>query len=180
MYSSLLQFASTEAASEGGVWGALGIDGPTLLFQLIAFLVLVFVLAKWVYPTFIEAVDRRQARISESLKAADAAQKAAATSEKHVEALLKEARGEAQGIITTAKEEASALLQAAEDRARAKGDALVAAARQEIESDIQAAKKALRAETIELVAQATEKVVGSVVSDKVDEALIAKSLKELS
>ena len=159
--------------------GALGIDVPTLIFQTIAFLVLVVVLGKWVYPTFIEAVDRREKRISDSIKAADAAQKAADNAGDDAAKLLHEARAEASEIIATAKQEATALLDGAEDKARAKAETIVASARDELDKDLRAAKKALRDETIELVALATEKVVGKAVTADVDATMIAASLKEV-
>lgn len=47
----IAQFASTETGSTGPI-AALGIDGTLLLFQLIAFGLLVFALSKWVFPVY--------------------------------------------------------------------------------------------------------------------------------
>lgn len=158
--------------------GAFGIDIPTLIFQTIAFLLLVFALGKWVFPIFMTAVDRREARINESLKAADEARQAADTAGEDVAKLLKQARREASEIVSTAKQEAAAMSQDAEVKARAKAEAIAAASLEELNKEILAAKKMLRKETLDLVAVATEKVVGKTVSESVDEGIIKQSLEE--
>lgn len=175
---SIVTFIASAETSDGGIMGAFGIDVPTLLFQTVAFLLLVFALGKWVFPVFMAAVDRREARISESLKAADEARQAADTAGEDVAKLLKEARREASEIVSTAKQEAAAMTQDAEVRARAKAEAVAAASLEEINKEVLAAKKVLRKEALNLVAVATEKVVGKTVSDGVDANLIKASLKE--
>lgn len=175
---SIVTFIASAETSDSGIMGAFGIDMPTLIFQAIAFLLLVFALGKWVFPVFMSAVDRREMRISESLKAADEARQAADTAGEDVAKLLKEARREASEIVGTAKQEAAAMTQDAEAKARAKAEAIAAASLEELDKEVLAAKKMLRKEALDLVAAATEKVVGKSVSDAVDANLIKQSLEE--
>ncbi|MFZ2513096.1 MAG: F0F1 ATP synthase subunit B [Candidatus Saccharimonadales bacterium] len=172
------QFAS-EAAEATDPVKALGIDMKLLVFQIIAFAILVWLLSKYVFPVLMKAVDDRQARIDESnAAAADAAKQAAETEEKLAK-LLKQARSEATDIVATAKEEAAGLLAKTEEKSKVQAERIVAAAHESIEKDVIAAKKALHNETIELVAQATEKVVGKTVNAGVDKQLITQSIKEV-
>jgi F-type H+-transporting ATPase subunit b len=172
------QFAS-EAAEATNPVKALGIDMKLLVFQIIAFAILVWLLSKYVFPVLMKAVDDRQARIDESnAAAADAAKQAAETEEKLAK-LLKQARSEATDIVATAKEEAAGLLAKTEEKSKVQAERIVAAAHESIEKDVIAAKKALHNETIELVAQATEKVVGKTVNASVDKQLITQSIKEV-
>ncbi len=67
--NTFTQFAETGAAS-GGVLVALGIDWKMLILQVIAFVVLVWLLGRFVYPIFIKTVDARQAEIEAGSKAA--------------------------------------------------------------------------------------------------------------
>lgn len=71
----LTTFASTTEAPEESVVTALGIDGTLLIFQIVAFGLLTFALGKWVYPVFIRTIDKRQAMIEESTRAAVEAEK---------------------------------------------------------------------------------------------------------
>jgi F-type H+-transporting ATPase subunit b len=157
--------------------GALGIDPAMLLFQAIAFLILVWALGKYVYPTFIKVVDDRQAKIEASTAAATEAEKKAVEAKDEVEKMMKQARKEASEIVTTAKEEAAATLEAAETKSKTTAERIVADAHAQIDKDIVAAKKALHNETLELVALATEKVIGKTVTAKVDEAVISAAVK---
>ncbi len=177
MVSTLTTFASTDAAS-GGIFTALGIDWKTLILQIVAFLILVWLLGKFVYPWLMKSVDERQDAIEAGAKAAEAAQKKAAKAEADVAKLLSEARAEAGDIVSTAKKEAAAAVEAAESKAKLHADAIVSSAHEQIEKDVLAAKKTLRDETIDLVAEATEKVIGHVVTAKVDEKLITEAVKE--
>jgi F-type H+-transporting ATPase subunit b len=173
----LTQFAETEAAS-GGIFGALGIDWQMLIFQIIAFVILVALLGKFVYPSLIKTVDARHDDIEASTKAAQEAEKKAAQATKDIEKLLKQARVEASEIVTTAKEEAAAAVEAADAKSKERADRIVAEAHAQLDKDVIAAQKMLQNETLELVALATEKVVGKTVTPKVDEAVISTAIRE--
>ncbi len=175
----LRQFAATEATTTGSsdIFSALGINWMLLIFQIVAFLILVALLAKFVYPWLMKSVDERQDKINAASKAASEAQAAAADAEVRVEKLLKKARGEAADIVATAKLESATALAASEEKAKKRAEQIVADAQDEIQKEVIAAKTALHNETLELVALATEKVVGKTVSAKIDESLIADALK---
>lgn len=170
--------AATESGASGNILDVLGIEWDTLIFQIIAFLILVFVLGKWVYPIFMGIVDKRQADIEASAKAADEAKASAAEAEEQTAELIRQARAEASEIIATAKDEATATIDAAEKKAKARAETILASAEVDIEKQVAAAKKTLHNETIDLVARATEKVLGATVSASVDEKLIKEALKE--
>ena len=174
--TSLTQFASGSAQS-GDLLGALGIDVSMLVFQAIAFIILVLVMAKWVYPIFMRIVDERQEKIEASVKAADEAQKQADEAKVAVNDLMSEARKEAAEIVATAKREAEMKLEAADSKAKSQAEQIVNEAKSQIEKDVIAAKKALHNETLKLVAEATETVIGKTVTPKVDEAVIAAAIK---
>jgi F-type H+-transporting ATPase subunit b len=177
--SILAQFASAEtAAPSGNLFSALGIDWKMLVFQLIAFVVLVWLLGKFVYPSLMKAVDKRQADIEASSKAADSARQQADKTKDEVEKLLKQARRDATDIMTTAKEEASATVEAADIKAKTRAERIVADAHEQLQKDIVAARKMLHNETLELVALATEKVVGKTISTEMDKTIVAAAVKE--
>lgn len=178
MINLLTNFAATESHASGDVFTSLGINGQMLLLQTIAFLVLVFVLSKWVFPVLIKAVDDRQEAIEAGAKAAEAAEQKAAEAQEEVQKLLKEARAEAKDIVATAKDEANAMIADSETKAKSRADKIVKDAHDQLEKDVIAARKALHNDTIDLVALATEKVVGKAVSDNVDKKLITEAVKE--
>ncbi len=176
MINSFTQFASTETAS-GGIFEALGIDWKTLILQIIAFLILVWLLGKFVYPWLMKSVDERQDGIEAASKAAAQAQAAAVEAQTKVAKLLKEAQASAADIVATAKLESITALSASEQKAQQRADQIVFDAQAQIAKDVLAAKKVLYNETLELVAMATEKVVGKVVTSKANESIINDAIK---
>ena len=176
----LTTFAATEKAAGGDIFTTLGIHWELLVFQIVAFLILVWALGKFVYPWLMKSVDERQAKIEESVKAAEEAERKAESAQEDIAKLLKEARTEAKDIVTTAKDEAAAMVADAESKAKTRADKIVKDAHDQIEKDVIAARKALHNDTIELVALATEKVMGKAVSIDVDKKIIAAAVKEQS
>ena len=175
----LTQLASTEAApASGNIFTSLGIDWKVLLLQTVAFLLLVWLLGKFVYPWLMKSVDERQEKIEESVKAAQAAEKKAESAQDEIAKMLKEARKEASEIVITAKDEAAAMVESSDKKAKARSEKIVADAHDQIEKDVIAARKTLHNDTIDLVAMATEKVIGKTVTDKVDDKVIASAVKE--
>ncbi len=175
---NFLQTFAETAETDGGLFGALGIDWRLLILQIVAFLIMVWVLGKFVYPWLMKSVDERQANIEAAAKAAKKAEAAAAESQEETASLLAQARKEAADIVATAKLEATNLANATEKKAKATAEKIVADAHDQLEKDVAAAKRELHNETLELVAIATGKVVGKTHTADADQALIKEALKE--
>lgn len=173
-------FAATATNESEGILEGLGIDFTLLVMQAIAFLLTVFILARWVYPTFLRIVDEREERMAESAKAAEKAQKAAESAEANVETELRKARREAADIVATAKAEATQMSERSDTRAKERAERIVAEAQEEISKSIIAARKSLERDTLELVKKAAAAATAHVADEKFDTALVQKSLKETS
>jgi len=178
--SFISYFAETAATPEasGSLFSALGIDLQLLIFQIVAFLILVFLLGKFVYPWLMKQVDERQTAIEAAAKAAIEAQAMASESQEQISELLTEARTQAAEIVDTAKLEASQMVSASEERARSTAEKITADAQANIDKSIETAKRELHNETLELIALATEKVIHTKLDKKADAALIASALKD--
>lgn len=164
-------------AAQSNMFASLGIDWKMLILQGVAFVIFVVVMAKWVMPPLVKAVDDREKRINDAVSAAAKAEAKAEQAEADVEKALREARKDAADILATAHDEAAATLAKAQDKAKSDAEHIVKNAHDQLEKDIVAAREALRKDTVELVALATEKVVGSTVTKSVDKKLIETSLK---
>ena len=175
MQQPFIQFAISETAhtaEKKDLFAVLGINWKLLVLQTLAFLILVWLLKKFVYPPLLRSLDERQKTIEESVQAAKKAEEGAAKAQEDIEKRLNDARKEAGEILTTAKAEAAAQIEAAEAKAKVRAERMTAQAHEQLQQDIEAARKALRKDTIELVALATEKVVRSKVSAKNDQKII--------
>lgn len=174
----MLLFAS-EAASKPSILQALGIDWKLLIVQAIAFLVLVWLLGKFVWPVLMRSIDARREQIEaglaeaqESKAALDQAQQAAAD-------LLSQARQAADEVLSRGQKEAADMVAEAEAKARQRADRLVADARKQLESDVAQARRDLKSDTAQLVAQATEQIIGEKMTTAKDAKLIETKLDEV-
>lgn len=172
-------FAATEHAAEAkpGFFEALGINWTLLVLQTLAFLLLVAVLRKYVYPTLIKSIDDRQASIDKTARDAEATHEALEKAEIKADELMKQARDKANGIIGQSQADAATLVSEAEDRARERAEQMIDDARNQLDADIAKARLVLKQDAARLVAQATGKLLHEKVDNKRDAQLIERALK---
>lgn len=175
----LIQLASATASEEKpDLFTSIGIDWKLLALQTIAFLLLLWFLKRYVYPSLVGMLDKHDARLNEAANAVKEAEARALKSQQETEKLLREARKEASAIMSTAKQEASQLATESDHKAKERAERMVHEARNQVLREVDAAKVALRNELVDLVAQATEKVTANVVDAKANEKIISRSLKD--
>jgi F-type H+-transporting ATPase subunit b len=173
---ALLQTVATE--SSPGLFQALGIDVKLLVEQGLAFLVLVLILGKFVYPALMKAIDDRREAIEAGLQEAKESQEALATAEAKVAEVLEAARKDADEILARSHQESASMVADAESKAKARAEQIVADARQQLSIDVAKAREALKKDTVELVALATERIIGEKLDEQKDAALVKKALAE--
>lgn len=131
----------------------------TLIAQILNFLVLVFVLAKFAYKPLLNMMEERKNKIASDLDAADQAKTDAEAIKAEYAAKLADARQEAQAIIDNARKTA----QAAHDKimadTKAEQEQVVAAARESIAMEQKKAMDEVRAQVISLSMIAAGKIV---------------------
>jgi F-type H+-transporting ATPase subunit b len=174
----LLTNFATESAANQGLLQALGIDWKLLVEQAIAFLILVGVLGKFVYPTLVKAIDSRREAIEASLEEAKKVQEESASAEDKIEKLLVEARKEADEIVKRSHQEATTIVADAEAKAKTRAESFLKDAHAQLEADVTKARAVLKRDTISLVANATEQLLHEKVDAKKDEALIKRVLEK--
>jgi F-type H+-transporting ATPase subunit b len=174
----LLATTTEESTSSPGLFEALGIDWKLFIVQGIAFLILVGVLAKFVYPVLVKAIDDRREAIEAGLKEAKEGEEALARAEAQVADLLAQARKEADEILARTQQESASLVSEAESKAKTRAEQIVTAAREQLSLDVSKARETLKKDTIELVALATERVIGEKLDERKDADLLKKAIAE--
>ncbi len=163
--------------------GLLTING-TLIAELIAFLLMLGVLARWVYPPIIRAAEARQKQIAEQLAAADRARMEADDRLQKAEASIQEARVQAGQIIERGNRASERIQQEAQEKARDEARRIVESASRDIEAERQRAIQAVRRQLADLVVEAVRRIVGESLDGerhrKLIEATIAQVEKEPS
>src|SRR5215467_4037667 len=147
--------------------------------EVIAFILMIAILGRWVYPRVMEAAEGRQRLISEQLAAAERSRQEAEQRLKDAEASLQEARGQSAEIIENAGRSGDQLR--AELRARAQEEAqrIAESARRDIEAERQKAIDSVRSQVADLVVAATEKVVGEALDEPRHRTLIDQAIAQV-
>jgi F-type H+-transporting ATPase subunit b len=147
--------------------------------ELIAFVIMVLILAKWAWPWFVRATTARQEKIAAQLAAAERAQQEAEQRLQEVDRRLQEARAQAAEMLAAAGRSGEQLR--AELRARAEEDAkrVVESARQDIEAERRRAIDSIRSEVADMVVSATEKVIGEALDERLHRRLIERALAQM-
>ncbi len=158
--------------------GLLSINA-TLIIEIIAFLILVGILARWVYPFISRIATARQKQITEALDQADHDRQEAEARLKEATAQLEEARQQASQVVAGAGRSADQIRQEARDRATEEAQRIAAAAAQDIESERQRAIQSVRGEVADLVAAATERVIGSSLDGEKHHQLIQQAIESV-
>jgi F-type H+-transporting ATPase subunit b len=151
----------------------------SFVVEVIAFVAMILVLARWVYPPVMRAAEARQRAVAEQFAAAEKAREEAQQRLKDAEAKLQEARGQASSIIERADRAARQLSSEARARAEEEGRRIAESARKEIEAERDRAIDSVRSEVAELVVAATEKVVGEALDGERHRRLIDKAIEEV-
>lgn len=162
-----------------GEAGVIDING-TVIVELITFLVMLAILARWVYPEIVKLAEARQRAVAEQLREAEKARADAAKELEEARAKLEDARKTAQGVVDAASKSAEQLR--AEMRAKAEDDAkrIAEAARKEIDAERDRAIHAVRSEVAGLVVEATEKVIGQTLDEQKHRQLIERAIAEVA
>jgi len=157
----------------------IGINGRLLSFQIINFLVLIFVLNKFLYKPVLRMIQNRQKEIDKGLKLAVDMQAKEERLAQDREKVLKKARAEAQVLLEQKKEEAVKVREKIIAEARQEKEAIVASGKREIEANRRDMEKKLEQDVLEIAYGMTEKILENVLTKKDQEVIIHSQLKKL-
>jgi len=162
-----------------GVAGVIDING-TVIVELLTFLVMMAILARYVYPRVVQLAEARQRQVVEQLQEAEKARAAAEATLKDAEVKLNEARRTAQSVIDAASKSAEQLRQDLKQKAEEESRRLLESARKEIEAERLKAIQSVRSEVAGLVVSATEKVIGETLDMTKHKQLINQAIEEVA
>jgi F-type H+-transporting ATPase subunit b len=160
-------------------FNAFGVDLPKLLFQVINFLILLYLLNRFLFKPVLRLLDEREARIKKGLEDAEAAARDRQLAEAEREAAVTEARKEAQSMLARANKIAEDTRSEILGEARSEADKLVERAREEITAEKERAMAELRTHVANLALDAAGKLVRSQMSGDTQRRLVEEFLTEV-
>lgn len=158
---------------------AFGVDLPKLIFQIVNFLLLLYLANRFLFKPVLKLLDGRQAKIRKGLEDAEAAERDRQLAQAEREAAVDEARKEAQAMMARANKIADDTRSEILDKARSESETLIARAREEITAEKERAMAELRAQVADLALDAAGKLVKSQMNGDTQRRLVDDFLAEV-
>jgi F-type H+-transporting ATPase subunit b len=155
------------------------LPNATFIFQLIIFLVLIYVVGKKILPPMNAAMAQRQERIRSSLDAADQARSDAAAADDERRHVLEEARQQAREVVAEANRSAEAVRVDFQTRGQVEFERIVGSAEAEVALARQRAVDEAANRVGEMAMDVVERVAGRRVSVEAHRDLIAEAVSAL-
>ena len=155
------------------------VPNATFVVELVAFLAILGILAKYVLPVINKTMDERQATLRQALTDAEEAKRRAAESEEEYKRVVREARTQARGIIDEANRVADQSTADRRQKAESEAEVIINRARQEIDLQARRASEDLRQQTADLAIAVAEKVLGEGIDATTQRSLIDRTIAEV-
>lgn len=155
------------------------IPNATLIVEAVAFLVVLFVLARYVLPVLNRVLGERQDQIRSALAAADEARAEADETRAERQGILDEARQQARQIVAAANATAERVRADAEEKAQQEYQRLVTSAQAEIALARQRAVDEVAGQVGRLVLATAQQVIGREIDATGHRALIDEAVAAL-
>jgi F-type H+-transporting ATPase subunit b len=166
---------ATEHAEEGL---PLGLSFSAFLIQLITFVLIFFLLKRFAFTPIVKMLDKRHKVIEEGVKHGLEMEKERANQQNETAKIIREARHNADVIISEAKKDGREIVHEAEKSAHKKTEVMLADAEARIHEEADQARRKLEREIAGLVSEATEAVVEEKIDAKKDADLIDRAIKK--
>ncbi len=155
---------------------ALGLNPVSIVIHTINFLILLFVLQRFLFKPVMTMLDERSNKIRESVEAAERARQEVAAADQERAESMREARRQADEIVTRAMQEADKIKSDARQQAQEEAQRIITRAEQEATAERQQAMQELRAQVAELAVLAASRVISRSLDSQAHRALVEEFL----
>lgn len=153
-------------------------DFGLLIWTAIVFVLLLFILTKFIWKPILTSVNEREKNISDSLALAEKTKAEMKELQAQNENLLKEARAERDKIVKDAHEVAVKMIEESKANAKAEASKIIASAHAAIEMEKAAAISELKTHVATLSIEIAEKIVKSELSSDEKQKALAHKLAD--
>jgi F-type H+-transporting ATPase subunit b len=155
---------------------ALGLSPVSIFWHTLNFLILLFLLRRFLFTPVLGMLDERARKIRESVEAADRMKQESARADLERTEALREARRQAEEIVSRAMQEADRIRSDARGQAHEEAQRIVTRAEQEATAERQQAMQELRVQVADLAVMAASRVIGRNLDERTNRDLIEQFL----
>jgi F-type H+-transporting ATPase subunit b len=156
-----------------------GIEPMLLAAQIVNFLIILFILKKFLYKPVLEMLKKREDTIKEGIKQAEDSKLALENALEEEKKILKKAQDQAKKILEDAKNQSGAVAKDIEENARIQSEKILEDAKKQIDQDTKEAEKRLTARVNSMSIEILQKSLKEMFSEKEEKKLIDRAIKEI-
>jgi len=152
-----------------------GLDPVLLLAQIVNFLIILYILRRFLYKPILSALEKRKLLIKEGLEKTDQARISFEKVMEEEKSILRNAQIQAKKLIDDAKKESLEIIQKNELQTKAYNDRLIREARQQIIFETKEAEKRITIHVSKLAVDYLQKSLSELFSDG-DQELVMNNI----
>lgn len=156
-----------------------GFDLRLFIAQIINFLVVLWVLKRYLYKPVLGVLKKREETIAQGLRNAEDAQKKLEEASKREKQILAKAQDVAKEILEDAKKQARNVLEKAEEETQLKTERMINEATVRIRQETLDAEQTLRTHASFIALEFLRKSIGELFEEKDQERILSKAIKRL-
>lgn len=153
-----------------------GINWILIVAQIVNFLVILYILKRFLYKPLFAVFKKREDLIKDSIKNAEAAEAAKEKAYKEEKVIIKKANETANLILKDARDEAAKIQLKAEEAAKKRTDRMINDAKIQIEQDTKAAEDKLTKKISDLAVGILRKSLTNVFTEKEQEEIVKRAI----
>lgn len=157
----------------------LGIDPLLLVAQIVNFLILLYLLKRFLYKPVVQMLQKRSRRVEKSLAKAKQAEEDAARSQQEYDQKISAGVNEANQIVDKAKAEAEKVRAELIDKANNEAEKIMAKARLEMNQEKEKLMTELRQETADLATLVATRILSKDLDEAAQRRLIDSAMSEI-
>jgi F-type H+-transporting ATPase subunit b len=156
------------------------VPNTTFVVEFVAFLIVLFVLGRYVLPRLNQMMTDRQQAIRQALADAEEARERKAEAETERERVIREAQQQARSIMEEANKQAEQLRAERRQQAEQEYERIVGSAYADIDAQARRAQEDLRRQAAELAVAVAERILGEGIDRTAQESLINRTISEVA
>lgn len=156
-----------------------GLNPYLLIAQVVNFLILFYILKRYLYPPLFKVFKKREELVKESIQKAEENEKILEKTKVQEKEILTKARTTAEEILKEAREQAADMLKDAEVETKKQTDKMIKDAKAQIEFESAEAQKQLNNYVVKLSLDLLKKSLPEVFTDKEQSEIVEKAAKAM-
>lgn len=156
-----------------------GLNPYLTIAQIVNFLILLYILKKYLYPPLFKVFKKREELVKESIEKAEQSEKALENAKEQEKTVIRKAKITADEIIKEAKEQASDILKQTETATKEQTDKMIKDAKVQIELETAEAQEQLNEYVLKLSLDILKKSLSNVITEKEQSEIVEKAMKEM-